>query len=194
MPEHWIKNIYLVTFLMATLIRTVSTWHKQRLTMKVRVKDPVDSLLLALSGIGMALPFVYFFTPWLNFANYPLTPLLHTLGVVCIVPFPYILFLSHAGLGKNWTPSYGILARHEFVDKGIFAWVRHPMYLAHLMWGLGLAFLIPNFIAGPFLLVAVLLLCAYRIPREEARLVATFGSVYEQYQERVGKLFPNIFS
>ncbi len=77
------------------------------------------------------------------------------------------------------------------LQEGIYARVRHPRYLGVLLGGTALA-LFTNYLA--VYVVAILSVAGiYGITiLEERELVRRFGERYEQYRERVPRLFPRI--
>jgi protein-S-isoprenylcysteine O-methyltransferase Ste14 len=64
------------------------------------------------------------------------------------------------------------------------------MYAAFILFGFAQALLLPNWIAGASALVAVALLCAVRIPNEEAMMCEFFGQEYRDYMKRTGGVVP----
>jgi protein-S-isoprenylcysteine O-methyltransferase Ste14 len=67
------------------------------------------------------------------------------------------------------------------------------MYLALLLYGLGQALVLPNWIAGPFYVASLALLVALRLGPEEAMMRERFGSEYDAYQARTRRLVPGIW-
>ena len=67
--------------------------------------------------------------------------------------------------GENWSPDLEIREQHTLVTEGVYRHIRHPMYAAHWLWGLGQALLLQNWIAGPSTLVALLPMYLVRVPR-----------------------------
>ena len=51
----------------------------------------------------------------------------------------WLLWRSHVELGRNWTPTPGIRDDHQLVMSGVFGYIRHPMYAAHILWGIAAA-------------------------------------------------------
>jgi len=76
------------------------------------------------------------------------------------------------------------------VTTGVYEWVRHPMYAAHLLWAAAQLLLLQNWIAGPSFLVASIPLYVARIPREEEMMLEEFGDEYRRYAERTGRFLP----
>lgn len=115
------------------------------------------------------------------------------LGTLTGIAFLWLFRRSHKDLGKNWSVTLEVREGHQLVTQGVYAHVRHPMYASFLLWGVTQALLIPNWIAGPAGLVAVIALYAVRQSREEAMMRDTFGAEYDAYCARTKRLVPGIF-
>lgn len=115
------------------------------------------------------------------------------LGTLTGIAFLWLFRRSHKDLGKNWSVTLEVREGHQLVTQGVYAHVRHPMYASFLLWGITQALLIPNWIAGPAGLVAVLALYAVRQSREEAMMRETFGADYDAYCVRTKRLVPGVF-
>jgi protein-S-isoprenylcysteine O-methyltransferase Ste14 len=79
----------------------------------------------------------------------------------------------------------------RIVTEGPYRLTRNPMYLAHLIFTLGLAVTLRSFVA-----LAILVLRAIwfhrRVVADEARLAARFGAEYTDYKARVKRWLPGI--
>ena len=72
---------------------------------------------------------------------------------------------------------------------GLYAWIRHPQYLALGVTGLGLAILWPRFLT--VVLWAVMVAVYAVLARdEERRMVRQFGEQYRGYMARTGRFLP----
>ena len=154
-------------------------------------------ILLVLSGVGMQLiPIVYLLTGWLDFADYGLpTAASLALGVVGALVFAvgiWLLWRSHAELGRNFSPTLQIVEDHSLVTDGVFRRIRHPMYSAHLLWAIAQVLLLQNWIAGPAFLVVQVPLYLRRIPTEDRMMLEQYGDEYREYMGRTGRLFPRL--
>ncbi|HUW12820.1 MAG TPA: protein-S-isoprenylcysteine O-methyltransferase [Anaerolineae bacterium] len=166
---------------------------------KPRITDDLntgpDKVLLLLSGVGMQLiPIVYLLTGWLDFGDYGLPRAASlALGVVGALVFAagvWLLWRSHAELGRNFSPTLQIVEDHALVTDGVFSRIRHPMYSAHLLWAIAQMLLLQNWIAGPAFLVVQVPFYLRRIPAEEQMMLEQFGDEYREYMGRTGRLFP----
>jgi protein-S-isoprenylcysteine O-methyltransferase Ste14 len=140
-------------------------------------------------------PFFYIFSDLLEFANYPvgISVVLRITGVVLFVVAIWLLHASHRDLGRSWTPRAEAAGGTALVTAGIYSKVRHPMYAAHLAWGIAQTLIFPNFLAGVGGLVVMVLLLSLRIPREEQALVEEFGEAYRTYKAKTGRFLPRRF-
>jgi protein-S-isoprenylcysteine O-methyltransferase Ste14 len=82
---------------------------------------------------------------------------------------------------------------HRLVTHGIYRHVRHPMYLALLLYSLGQTLVIPNWVAGPSYLVTFGLLFVLRVGPEERLMREEFGKDYESYMARTRRLVPGLW-
>ncbi len=156
-------------------------------------RAPLEIVLLALVAVGFLLPFVWVATPVLAFADYPLRQVPFIAGLLCLGAGLALFDRSHADLGTNWSITLEVRAKHQLVTRGVYRLVRHPMYLSLLLYSAGLALLLPNWVAGPWYGVALALLVAFRIGREERMMLETFGEEYKRYIRRTRRLVPGVW-
>ncbi len=158
--------------------RSRSTFEKQ-----IGPLPPVDALiawlvppLLLLSGIGDLLSE---------------RPILRMLGVGLSLYYIILLSWTVRTLGRFLVPGLAVYSDHELVTSGPFRWVRHPLYSSALALWLGAALGTLNWLLlalWPLLLAAVL----SDLPREEGMLRDKFGTAYDAYAARTGRLIPRI--
>jgi len=146
---------------------------------------------IGLQSIGIAAAFIGFTKPELPWwAPYSLVS---TIFVVLLGGTAVALFLSAAAtMGKNWSIIGRTRMDHQLVRTGPFAIVRHPIYLALLLYMLSMAaalghwqqllIAMPLYLAGTFI----------RIREEEVLLRAQFGEEHARYAREVRALIPLI--
>ena len=77
----------------------------------------------------------------------------------------------------------------EVVQKGIYAIIRHPMYLSEILMYLGLLCL--NLSLAAIVVYLLIIIFFYAICRyEETLLLAHFGDEYKKYMKKVPMWFP----
>lgn len=156
-------------------------------------KGRMEHVLLTLTSLGFFLPLVWVTTPAVPFADYPLRPVPFIAGIVCLALGLWFHYRSHADLGTNWSVTLEVREKHQLITQGIYRHVRHPMYLALLLYSSGQALVLPNWVAGPSYFVAVALLFALRVGPEERMMLEEFGKEYEAYMARTKRLVPGVW-
>ena len=187
------KIIYFFEFVLITFVRSIHTAKYRTLATPVDRKTAADIVLLGLAGVGMLVPLVYVFTPVLDFANYRLPDWFGGIGAILFACAIWLLWRSHADLGRNWTPTLGIRENHEMVTDGVFKFIRHPMYAAHILWAIAAALMLHNWIAGYSFLVISVTQYLSRVKAEEQMMVDQFGEEYKTYMQETGRIIPRIF-
>ena len=181
---------WLALFMAITVVRKL---HERRAGRRSTLSGnaPLESVLMVAWGMAAGIvPLVFLFTDWLAFADITLPALSGVVGVVLFVVAIWLLDRSHRDLGAGWAPQVEPGTGGTLVTDGVFGYVRHPMYSAHVVWGIAQALLLPNLLAGPLALVLMIPLLALRIPREERALTDEFGDVYRSYMEGTPRLAP----
>ncbi|MFC2066904.1 methyltransferase family protein [Chloroflexota bacterium] len=97
-------------------------------------------------------------------------------------------YLLHE-IGK---PKYVIEDTTVLVNRGIYKYIRHPLYGSLLLLGWGIFFKNPSFLPGGLVLVATASLIATAIV-EEAENVQKFGADYAAYMKTTKRLIPFLF-
>ena len=145
----------------------------------VSKKDGLEIALLVLVFVGsLLIPALYLFSSLFNFADLEIAQSVHIVGVVVLIAALWLFWRSHRDLGVNWSVSLEIREDHKLIDKGVYRWVRHPMYSAIWLFGIGQALLLPNWVAGLSAIITFLPLYFLRVPREEKMLTEVFGDSY----------------
>jgi protein-S-isoprenylcysteine O-methyltransferase Ste14 len=168
-----------------------------RLSRTIRVvqsgKGSLEVFLLTVAWTAFFVPILWIATPWLTFADYPLYRAPFLAGSFLLALGLWLFYRSHSDLGTNWSVTLEIREAHHLVTDGVYARVRHPMYFAFLLYGLGQAIVIPNWLAGPAYAVAMMLLCALRLGPEEALMREHFKGEYDAYASRTNRLIPGVW-
>jgi protein-S-isoprenylcysteine O-methyltransferase Ste14 len=202
MLDNTLEIVFVTGFVAGALIRafwlkrTPHWWRDEQEIADDRARK-LDRPLLALNFLGMqVLPLVYVLTDWLDFADYRLpvgaSLAAGSVGATIFVLALWLLWRSHADLGRDFSPQLQLREGHSLVTQGVFQHIRHPMYAAHLLWAVAQLLLLQNWIAGPAFLVASIPLYIARIPREEEMMEDEFGEEYRRYMERTGRVVPRI--
>ena len=156
-------------------------------------KGPIESILLTLAWLGFFVPLIWIAGPAFSFAEYPLRPSPFIAGIACLAVGLWFFHRSHADLGTNWSITLEVREQHRLITEGIYRSVRHPMYMALLLYAVGQALVIPNWVAGPSYLIAIGILFAFRVRAEERMMLDQFGDQYAQYAARTKRLVPGVW-
>ena len=119
--------------------------------------------------------------------------LLETGAVILLMGAAIALFVtSSRALGRNWSLIARTRSDHELIRSGPYARVRHPIYLAMLLFLLALAIAMGHF--GQLLLAIPLFLVGTKIrtDAEDRLLEQGFGDDFRQYRSVTPAIFPKI--
>jgi protein-S-isoprenylcysteine O-methyltransferase Ste14 len=191
--DNTFEVIFLVAFAAGLVIRKIYTFRCRTGKAVKKQKSIVDISLISATGIAMILPFFYLFTSWLDFADYHLPAFLGWLGTAVFVMALVLLWRSHADLGRNWSAILQIKQQHSLITEGVYRYIRHPMYAAHLLWAIAQGLLLENWLAGWAFLVVSVPLYLMRIPKEEQLMLEQFDQQYRQYITRTGGIIPRFW-
>jgi protein-S-isoprenylcysteine O-methyltransferase Ste14 len=156
-------------------------------------KTYLETGLLVLAWIGFFIPLIWLASPVLSFAEYPLSLGPLVAGVICFVVGLWLFYRSHTDLGVNWSITLEVREQHRLITQGVYRRIRHPMYSALILYSLGHALVIPNWVAGPANLVAFGILFTLRVHAEEQMMSDAFGDEYARYAARTKRLVPGVW-
>jgi protein-S-isoprenylcysteine O-methyltransferase Ste14 len=184
------KALILIAAGMLGLIRGLHTLRKPRAAVATRREGWRELFVLLAVLVGFIVPVVWASSTWLAFADFAPRALPIAAGVAALVVGLWLFHRTHADLGANWSARLQIVDAHRLVTSGIYRFIRHPMYLSLILYGLGEALVAPNWVAGPCGLTGAVLLAALRIGPEEAMMRERFGQEYDEYAARTGRILP----
>jgi len=190
-------NLFQVSYLIGLVAGSfIRAWYgrkyKQDKKAIFREEGIWVGLLASLWGVAILLPLLYIFTRWFGFADFDLPRWCSWVGVVTFTFALWLLWRSHADLGRHWRVTTEITEGHKLVTTGVFKHIRHPMYSAHFLWGIAQALLIHNWIAGLASLIVMLPMYLLRVRREEQMMLEQFGEEYRLYMKRTGRIIPRL--
>lgn len=121
----------------------------------------------------------------------PIPVWLRWAGVVIAGGTGLLVWWTFHNLGKNLTDTVVTRRDSSLVTSGPYHYVRHPFYLAFLLGITGVGLATANWFIWLVGLVPFGIIVA-RTRIEEAKLVARFGTEYQEYMRRVGRFFPRL--
>jgi len=186
------KLVYFLELVLISLVRRAGVRRSSRLSKREDHSSFLDSFLTYLSGLANLIPLVYALTSWLDFANYDLPAWIGWLGAIVFAGSGALIWKTHKDLGRSWTPSLAFRDGHYLITDGIYGYLRHPMYSAHLLSGIAQMMMLHNWIAGFAYLVVIIPRTLVRIQKEEKIMLEKFGEEYRDYMEKTGGLIPRL--
>jgi len=186
------KIVYFSELIIITIIRKLYTSNYKESNLTINKKSKIDIFFLVLNGIGMIIPIIYVLSSVLDFANYNLPLWLGWTGSIIFIFAIWLLWKSHSDLGKLWSPTLGLQKNHNLIISGIYKYLRHPMYSAHLIWAIAQIMLLHNWIAGYSFLISQIPFYIYRIKIEEKMMIEKFGDEYKNYKKTTGSIIPKM--
>ncbi|UFH52279.1 protein-S-isoprenylcysteine O-methyltransferase [Spirosoma sp. KNUC1025] len=193
MSQEFIFRIALLAcFLPGQVIRQYIVRKKRAGKIIKSVNQKRELLMYRLGVILFILPVFYSLTTWLDFAHVALPLWLRWIGFGILLVATILLILTHNTLGSNWTGQLHIQANHKLIVQGIYAYIRHPMYLSFLLLAVGTLLLSANWLIGVPLVIWFWVMYLGRINQEEQLMLSEFGDSYKAYMRSTGRLFPRL--
>ena len=190
----WIaKAVVLAATVVMMAIRAPHGRRSRSVKVAKSYKTPLETGLLVLAWVGFLVPLIWVASPAFRFAEYPLRTGPLVAGVMCFVIGLWLFYRSHADLGTNWSITLEVREGHRLITQGVYRWVRHPMSSALVLYSIGQAFVIPNWVAGLSNLFAFTVLFALRVGAEERMMAQQFGNEYAAYTARTKRLIPYVW-
>lgn len=116
------------------------------------------------------------------------------IGFVLVVLGFIQAMMARKTLSDNWTESYEyqIKKDHELITKGVYQYVRHPIYGGLILMPTG-ALLVSG--SYTFIAVLIIMIIAAEIfaRREEKLLIKHFGKKYIEYMKTTKKFIPFVY-
>ncbi len=190
----WVaKAIILLATIVMVAVRAPHGQRRRGIPAVKSRKGKLETVLLTTAWLAFFVPLIWIATPVLAFADYALRPVALLAGTVCLTLGLWIFYRSHADLGANWSLTLEVLEKHRLITQGVYRRVRHPMYTALLLYSVGQALVLPNYVAGLFPGVSMALLVALRIGPEERMMREEFGKNYQEYMALTKRLVHGVW-
>ena len=127
----------------------------------------------------------------LNFALVPRSAVVSILSSLCAVGGLAIALIARRTLAANWSSVVTFKRDHELVTRGIYHYMRHPIYTGVLLMFLATVLLVGTLGAVLGLLIIFVGLWI-KSKQEEALMERHFPAQYPEYKRRVKALLPFI--
>lgn len=203
--ETRLPQLFLALYVLLALVRTYHAVAARRFA-PPKTPDAVAggryegalgtaSRYLLATGLAVSITLYGFFHTfglfaWLGRFEFPLPAWLRFAAVPAALAGIALLHWAHKTLGQFFSVNLEFQKEHALVTGGPYAWVRHPMYSAFVLFFAASSVVSANALAGGFALGLVVYI-VLRVPAEERMLRDRFGAEYEAYAKRTGRLLPN---
>ena len=127
----------------------------------------------------------------LNLRLLPQTPLVLWIGLLLTALGVGISIWARLSLGANWSGMVTLKQNHELIRKGLYRWIRHPIYTGILLGFIGTA-LIESHARGWLGFAISLLSFYFKARREENFLKQEFGEGFEEHLRQTGMFLPKL--
>lgn len=151
-----------------------------------------EKFLYYLVSLGLIPIFIYILTSWIDRFRFSPPPVVRWFGAGLIFVGDSLFIWSHKTLGRNWSPFLEIRKGHILVTDGPYRFIRHPMYAAIFLIGIGVLFLSANWTVALSYLLPTSSLYLIRVSDEEKMMIEKFGAEYREYMRRTGRLIPKL--
>lgn len=127
----------------------------------------------------------------LNYRVLPNEQMVWGIGLALTALGVGIAIWARLSLGANWSGTVTLKKQHELVRRGLYRWIRHPIYT-----GIGLGMfgsaIIRGYLTG--LIGAGLILLGFYIKarKEESFLREEFGAGFEEHARQTGMFLPKL--
>ena len=139
-------------------------------------------------------PFVYLINPnWMNWSKIGLPESIRWFGVGIGILCALGIYWLFSSIGSGITPTSATRKEHKLVTRGIYRWIRHPLYTIGSSFIISFGMMADNWFITAFGILAFILM-AVRTPKEEANLIEKFGDEYREYMKHTGRFLPRLGS
>lgn len=161
---------------------------KKQKEVKNRKKSIVETGTMILFFVGF-----YFLIKMgvgtINQGNIELRIILAIFGTTIIVMATIINIVGRLNLGQNWANQVTIYTNQTLVRKGVYRYMRHPLYASLIWMFFASSIMYLNWAAFLANLLVFVPFMTYRANQEEVFLSRQFSD-YKKYQQEVGMFFP----
>ena len=170
-------------------------WLVMRLGMK-RAKQRETVVEFAQHAIPLILGFWLLFGKqenwgWLNYRFLPNVPAMWGAGLLLTALGIGISIWARLSLGSNWSGAVTLKDDHELIRRGLYRWIRHPIYTGILLGMIGTA-MIRGHLRGWLGFIVALGTFYFKARREESFLRKEFGEGFEEHTRGTGMFLPKL--
>ena len=103
-----------------------------------------------------------------------------------------IAIVARKILADNWSSDVELKKDHKLITKGVYKYVRHPIYTGIDLMGLG-AIIVDQSLFVTFFYICMIIFLLFKMKKEEALLLKHFPKEYPSYIKKTKALIPFIY-
>lgn len=187
MAVNLVNNIRLVYVIVSVLLLEAVTFIARGFVPKSKLAEKKDTHWTTLSFMLVQLLMIFSCVFEVVLFDVPVTTF-NNAGLALVGFVLIITYLSHKELGEQFSPKIEVKKRHKLVDTGIYSLIRHPMYLASLLFMIALPMSASAYFAFLWAIPFIVVLW-FRIKYEEDVLSMGLRG-YKAYMKRTKMLIP----
>lgn len=151
-------------------------------------------MVIRIGGLILWLsPLVYLINPaWMAWSKLGLPEWARWLGVGIGILCAFGIYWLFSSIGSGITPVSATRKEHKLSTRGIYRWVRHPLYTIGSSFIVSFGMMADNWFIALMGMLAFIGM-AIRTPKEEANLIEKFGDEYREYMKRTGRFLPKVW-
>jgi protein-S-isoprenylcysteine O-methyltransferase Ste14 len=169
------------------VVWAVSAWFVKRTVERSLGWARLLTFLILIPLVGMAR-----WAPGLHRTMWPRTSAIGASAALLTTAGLAVAVWARAALGRNWSGTIAFKEHHELIQRGPYAYVRHPIYSGLLLMCLGTAVASARLSSFAVLGLALVLL-VIKAHYEERLMMRHFPDAYPAYRQRVKGLIPGIW-
>lgn len=115
------------------------------------------------------------------------------IGIILFTLSGVVMLLGRIQLGQYATGKLSIQDEHELIEKGLYKYIRHPIYAGGIIGGFFFLMAFNSIIIAIIYTLLMLIVFNKRASYEEKILSEEFGQDYLDYQKRTKKYIPFLY-
>jgi protein-S-isoprenylcysteine O-methyltransferase Ste14 len=193
--DPWAEAAAVVVFLSWLGYVAILLWGKSRGEQEHQVREVKSHLGFAMQLLAYAGSCIFsrqLFTPIVPLRP-PVEAALSVFTIVLAIASMIFCFAAARVLERQWALVARVIEGHELIQRGPYAVVRNPIYLAMFGTWVATALAFTRWEAAVPLMIVFIVGTAIRIRSEEKLLREAFGVQFEAYARRIPAFFPGIY-
>ncbi len=132
------------------------------------------------------------FLTWILFPAFD-TPVVSYIGIIVYIVAGILVLRSRIQLGRYGDGTTKLKEDHQLLTKGIYNYIRHPLYSGAIIGRVGLGLSFRGFLGTILFVLVYFIVFRKRMEIEEQSLTSEFGNEYEEYMKKTKRIFPYIY-